>query len=192
MDAIHFQGGISVKRESYHRSFCVLIFHFPIVTFHLKSSNFLNFHTIMHTDDNISSKLVKIHHKFCTTHLKSSSLERTTYIPKSDSISSETNTWKCLLIAPLTFFTNFCKCHLPSDFHFVRHYLSSSKPHLLFLTWTQNTDVADKSHCLIFSNYLYPKFPSKVNYWHDCIYESIDISCSCADNHASSKFFIWW
>src|SRR6201990_384254 len=60
------------------------------------------------------------------------------------------------------FFINFCNIRcLHSNFHFVEHHLSSSRPHLLFLTETKMFERSDSKHHSVSSYCLYPKFSAK-------------------------------
>src|ERR1700755_142143 len=63
-----------------------------------------------------------------------------------------------------SFFINFCNIHgLFANFPFVEHHLSSSKPHLLFLTETQVLECADSKPYFVTSYCLYPQFSAKGN-----------------------------
>ena len=91
---------------------------------------------------------------------------------------------KCI-DTPLTFFSiNFCNIRdLRSNFQFVEHHLSYTKPHLLFLTETQVSEATDSNPFSVPSYFLYPHFRSKAGC---CVYVRNDITCSRA--HALESF----
>ena len=71
----------------------------------------------------------------------------------------------------------------------MEHHLSSSKPHLLFLTETQVCEATDSNLYSVPSYYLYPKFQSKAGC---CAYVRNDITCSRAHDLDSSEFSTIW
>ena len=88
------------------------------------------------------------------------------------------------------FFINFCNIRgLRSNFNSVEHHLSSTKPHLLFLTETQVSGNTDSNLYSVPSYYLYPRFHSKAGC---CVYVRNDITCSRAHNLDSSEFSTIW
>ena len=88
------------------------------------------------------------------------------------------------------FCINFCNIRgLRSNFESVEHHLSSSKPHLLFLTETQVSEATDSNLFSIPSYFLYHKFHSKAGC---CVYVRNDIFCSRAHNFDSSEFSTLW
>src|ERR1700755_2185976 len=88
------------------------------------------------------------------------------------------------------FFINFCirRC-LNSNFHFVEHHLSSSRPHLLFLTETQMFERSDSKPYSVSSYCLYPPFSAKGGC---CAYVRNDVVCSRVSNLESSEFSTLW
>src|ERR1700755_378802 len=78
------------------------------------------------------------------------------------------------------FFINFCNIRcLHSNFHFVEHHLSSSRPHLLFLTETKMFESSNSKPCSVFSSCLYSQFSNKSGC---CTYVCSDIVCSRVSN----------
>ncbi|MPC14154.1 hypothetical protein E2C01_006910 [Portunus trituberculatus] len=65
------------------------------------------------------------------------------------------------------------------------HHLSSTKPHLLFLTETQLSEATDSSPFFVRSYFLYSHFRSKARC---CVYVCNDLTYSCAHALESSKF----
>ena len=95
-----------------------------------------------------------------------------------------------VLTLPNTFSIDFCNIRgLRSNFQFVEHHLSSTKPHLLFLTQTQLSVATDSSPFSVPSYFAYAHFQSKAG---SCVYVSNDITCSQAHNHESWEFSIIW
>jgi exonuclease III len=89
-----------------------------------------------------------------------------------------------------SFFINFCNVRgLDSNFLFVEHHLSSSKPHLLFLTETQMSELADSNPFSVDSYCLYTQFSSKGGC---CAYVRNDVTCSRVSNLESSEFSTLW
>ncbi|MPC13805.1 hypothetical protein E2C01_006552 [Portunus trituberculatus] len=82
------------------------------------------------------------------------------YVPKSDASLSDDH--KCLDTSLNFFYINFCNIHgLRSNFQCVEHHLSSTKPHLRFLTETE------LSQATVTSYFLYSHFRSKAGC---CVY----------------------
>ncbi|MPC32612.1 hypothetical protein E2C01_025932 [Portunus trituberculatus] len=98
---------------------------------------------------------------------------------------------KNVLTPPSTFFyINFCNIRgLRSNFQSVEHHLSSTKPHLLFLTETQLSEATDSGPFSVPSYFLYSHFRSKAGC---CIYVRNDLTCSRAHALESSEFFAIW
>ena len=119
---------------------------------------------------------------------ESPSGEGTINVPRSDCSSGIDP--KCL-DTPLTFFSiNFCNIRgLRSDFQSVEHHLSSTKPHLLFLTETQVSEATDSNPFSVPSYFLYSHFRSKAGC---CVYVRNDITCSRAHALESSEFSTIW
>ncbi|MPC60082.1 hypothetical protein E2C01_054118 [Portunus trituberculatus] len=91
--------------------------------------------------------------------LESPSGEGTRNFPKSDCFLLGTP--NCLDTSLNFFFNNFCNIHsLRSNFQSVEHHLSSTTPHLLFLTETQLFEANDSSPFSVHSYFLYPHFCS--------------------------------
>ncbi|KAL7634069.1 UNVERIFIED_CONTAM: hypothetical protein RMT77_015397 [Armadillidium vulgare] len=89
-----------------------------------------------------------------------------------------------------SFFINFCNiCDLFTNFHFVGHHLSSSRPHLLFLTETQVSGCSDSKPYSVSSYCLYPQFSAKGGC---CAYVRNDVVCSRVSNLESSEFSTLW
>ncbi|MPC82039.1 hypothetical protein E2C01_076682 [Portunus trituberculatus] len=85
------------------------------------------------------------------------------------------------------FFINFCYIRgLRSNFQSVEHHLSSTKPHLLFLTDTQLCEATDSTSISVPSYFLYSHFRSKAGC---CVYVRNDLTCSRAHALESSEFF---
>ncbi|MPC16165.1 hypothetical protein E2C01_008985 [Portunus trituberculatus] len=78
--------------------------------------------------------------------------EGTRNVPRSD--CSLGGDLKCLDTSLDFFFINFCNIHgLRSNFQSVEHHLSSTKPHLLFLTETQLSEATDSSPFSVLSSF---------------------------------------
>ncbi|KAL7632739.1 UNVERIFIED_CONTAM: hypothetical protein RMT77_016940 [Armadillidium vulgare] len=89
-----------------------------------------------------------------------------------------------------SFFINFCNIRgLFTNFHFVEHHLSSSRPHLLFLTETQVSECSDSKPYSVSSYCLYPQFSAKGGC---CAYVRNDFVCSRVSNLESSEFSTLW
>ena len=85
---------------------------------------------------------------------------------------------KCLEILLNFFYINFCNIHvLRSNFQSLEHHLSSTKPHLLFLTETQVSEATGSTPFSVPSYFLYPHFRSKAGC---CVNVRNDITCSRA------------
>ncbi|MPC41747.1 hypothetical protein E2C01_035350 [Portunus trituberculatus] len=68
---------------------------------------------------------------------------------------------KCLDTSLNNFYINFCNIHgLRSNFQSVEQYLSSNKPHLLFLTKTQLSEATYSSPFSVLSYFPYSHFRS--------------------------------
>src|ERR1700755_3608180 len=92
--------------------------------------------------------------------------------------------------ARFSFFINFCNIRsLLSNLHFVVHNLSSSRPHLLFLTETQVFECSDNKPYSVSSYCLFPQFSSKGGC---CAYVRNDVVCSRVSNLESSEFSTLW
>ncbi|MPC70711.1 hypothetical protein E2C01_064965 [Portunus trituberculatus] len=91
---------------------------------------------------------------------ESSSGEGTMNVPRSD--CSPGDNPKCLDTSLNSSFINFynIRC-LRSNFKFVEHHLSSTTPHLLFLTETQLSKATDSNPFSVPSYFLYHHFRSK-------------------------------
>src|SRR6201990_994325 len=88
------------------------------------------------------------------------------------------------------FFINFCNIRgFHSNFHFVEHHLSSSRPQLLFLTETQMFERSDSKPYFVSSYCLYPQFSAKSGC---CAYVCNDVVCSCVSNLESLEFSTLW
>ncbi len=84
------------------------------------------------------------------------------------------------------FFINFCNIHgLRSNFHSFQHHLSSSKPHLLFLTETQVLGATDRNLYSVPSYCLYSQFKAKAGC---CVYVRNDVLYSRAPDLDSSEY----
>src|ERR1700755_888472 len=89
-----------------------------------------------------------------------------------------------------SFFINFCNIRgLFSNLHFVKHHLSSSRPHLLFLAETQVSECSDSKPYSVSSYCLYPQFSAKGGC---CAYVRNDVVCSRVSNLESSEFSTLW
>src|ERR1700755_643843 len=89
-----------------------------------------------------------------------------------------------------SFFINFCNIRgLFTNFPFVEHHLSSSRPHLLFLTETQVFECSDSKPYSVSSYCLYPQFSAKGGC---CAYVHNDVVCSRVFNLESSEFSTLW
>ena len=90
----------------------------------------------------------------------------------------------------ILFSIDFCNIRgLRSCFQPMEHHLSSTKPHLLFLTETQLSVTTDSSPFSVPSYFLYPHFQSKAGC---CAYVRSDITCSCTQTLVSSEFSTIW
>ncbi|MPC85353.1 hypothetical protein E2C01_080123 [Portunus trituberculatus] len=119
---------------------------------------------------------------------ESSSEEGTKNIPRSD--ASLSDDYKCLDTSFNFFYINFCNIRgLRSNFQSVEHHLSSTIPHLLFLTETQQSEVTDSSSFSVPSYFLYSHFRSKVGC---CFFVRNDLTCSRAHALQSSEFSTIW
>src|SRR6201990_1347100 len=88
------------------------------------------------------------------------------------------------------FFINFCNIRgLLSNLPFVEHHLSSSRPHLLFLTETQVLECADSKPYSVTSYCLYPQFSAKGGC---CAYVRNDVICSRVSDLESPEFSTLW
>ncbi|MPC84017.1 hypothetical protein E2C01_078741 [Portunus trituberculatus] len=109
------------------------------------------------------------------------SVEGTINVPRSE-CSSDSN--------PKFFFINFCNIRgLRSNFQSVELYLSSAKPHLLFLTESQLCEATDSSPYSVPSYFLHPHFRSKAGC---CFYVHNDLTCSLAHALESFEFSTIW
>ena len=109
--------------------------------------------------------------------------------PMSDP-TSDGDSQRCLDNSSNFFYINFCNIRgLRSNFHSVEHHLSSSKPHLLFLTETQVSGATDSNLYSVPSYCLYPNFKTKAGC---CVYVRNDILCSRAPNLDSTEFSTIW
>ncbi|MPC45069.1 hypothetical protein E2C01_038754 [Portunus trituberculatus] len=116
-----------------------------------------------------------------------SSGEGTKNVPRSDVFLD--NDSKCLDTSLNFLYINFCNIHgLRSNFQSIEHHLSSTKPHLLFLTKTQLSEAID-SPFSVPSYFLYSHFHSKAGC---CVYVRNDLTCSCAHALESSEFSTIW
>src|ERR1700755_2927481 len=89
-----------------------------------------------------------------------------------------------------SFFINFCNIRgLFTNFHFVEHHLSSSRPHFLFLTETQVSECSDSKPYSVSSYCLYPQFSAKGGC---CAYVRNDFVCSRVSNFDASEFSTLW
>src|SRR6201990_1011455 len=83
-----------------------------------------------------------------------------------------------------SFFINFCNIRgLFTNFHFVEHHLSSSRPHPLFLTENEVSECSDNKPNSVSSYCLYPQFSAKGGC---CAYVRNDVVCSRVSNLESS------
>src|SRR6201990_3098882 len=75
-----------------------------------------------------------------------------------------------------SFLINFCNIRgLFSNLHFVEHHLSSSRPHLLFLTEIQVSECSESKPYSVSFYCLYPQFSAK---GRSCAYVRNDVVCS--------------
>ena len=119
---------------------------------------------------------------------ESPSGEGTKNVPRSDCSSADD--LGCLDTSSNTFPLDFCNIRgLRSNFQSVEHHLSTTKPHLLFLTETQLSVTTDSNPFSVPSYFLYPHFQSKASC---CAYVHNDITCSRAPNLESSEFSTIW
>ncbi|MPC48072.1 hypothetical protein E2C01_041837 [Portunus trituberculatus] len=115
---------------------------------------------------------------------ESPSGEGTKNVPKSDASLSVDHTYLNF------FYINFCIIRgLRSNFRSVEHHLSSTKPHLLFLTETQLSEATDSGLFSVPSYFLYSHFRPKAGY---CVYVRNDLTCSRAHALESSEFSTIW
>ena len=120
---------------------------------------------------------------------ESPSGEGTRNVPSPDPTPGDGPT-RCPDNSSNSFSIHFCNIRgLRSNFHSVEHHLSSSKPHLLFLTETQVSVATDSTLYSVPSYFLYPKFHSKAGC---CVYVRNDITCSRAHQLDSSEFSTIW
>ncbi len=104
--------------------------------------------------------------------------------------SSDGDSQRCLDNSSKFFFTNFCNIlGLRSNFHFIEHHLSSSKPHLLFLTETKVSGAAESNLYSVLSYCPYCNFQSRAGC---CVYVRNDILCSRYPNLDSTEFSTIW
>ncbi|MPC46862.1 hypothetical protein E2C01_040592 [Portunus trituberculatus] len=97
---------------------------------------------------------------------ESPSGEKTRNVPRLDSSLDKNH--KCLDTSLNFFYINFCNFRsLRSNFQTVEHHLSSTKPHLLFLTETKLSEATDSSLFSVPSYLLYSHFCSKAGC---CVY----------------------
>ncbi|MPC41609.1 hypothetical protein E2C01_035210 [Portunus trituberculatus] len=116
--------------------------------------------------------------------LESPSAEGTRNVPKLD--CSLGANLKCLYTSLNFLYINFCNIRsLRSNFQSLEHHLSSTKPHLLFLTKTQLSEATDSSLFSVPSYFLYPHFSCKDGC---CIYVRSNLTCSHAHALESSEF----
>ncbi|MPC59609.1 hypothetical protein E2C01_053633 [Portunus trituberculatus] len=114
--------------------------------------------------------------------------EDTRIFPRSD--YSFAIDHKCFETSLNFFFINFCNIrYLRPNFQSVEHSLSSTIPHLLFLTKTQLPDATDSSPFSVPSYLLYTHFRSKAGCY---VYVRIDLTCSRSHALESSKFSTIW
>ena len=122
------------------------------------------------------------------TASESPSGEGTINVPSSDGSSGMDS--RCLDTSSNFLYINFCNIRgIRSNFQSVEHHLSSSKPHLLFLTETQVSVATDSSPFSVPSYFLYSHFQAKAGC---CVYVRNDITCSRAHNLDSSEFSTIW
>ncbi|MPC47585.1 hypothetical protein E2C01_041335 [Portunus trituberculatus] len=119
--------------------------------------------------------------------LESPSGEGTRNFPRLDSSLGDDP--KCLDTSQL-FFINFCNIRgLRSNLKSVEHHLSSTKPHLLFLTEAQVSEATKTSPFSVPSYFPYPHFRSKARCF---VYVRNDLTCSHAHALESSEFSTIW
>ena len=95
-----------------------------------------------------------------------------------------------LLTPPNIFSITFCNIRgLRSNFQSVEHHLSSTKPHLLFLTETQVSEATNSNPFSVPSYFLYPHFRSQAGC---CVYVCNDLTCFRAHALESSEFSTIW
>ena len=120
--------------------------------------------------------------------LGSPSEEGITNVPRSDCPSADD--LGCLDTSSNTSTLDFCNIPgLRFNFQYVEHYISCTKPHILFLTETQLSVTTDGSPFSVLSFFLYPHFQFKAGC---CAYVRNDISCSRAPNLESPEFSTIW
>ncbi|MPD04849.1 hypothetical protein E2C01_100560 [Portunus trituberculatus] len=104
--------------------------------------------------------------------------------------SSLNNDPKCLDTSLNFFYIKFCNIRsLRSYFQSIEHHLSSTKPHLLFLTETQLSEATNSSPFSVPSFFLYSYFRFKAG---GCFYVRNDLTCSRAHALESSEFSPIW
>ncbi|MPC97664.1 hypothetical protein E2C01_092988 [Portunus trituberculatus] len=104
---------------------------------------------------------------------ESPSGEGTKNLPRSDTFLD--NDPKCFDTSLNFLYINFCNIRsLRSNFQSVEHHLSSTKPHLLFLTEIQLSEATDSSPFSVPSYFLYSHFHSKAGC---CVYVRNDLTC---------------
>ena len=97
---------------------------------------------------------------------------------------------RCPGLKPDTLCINFCNIRgLSSNFLSVEHHLSTSQPHLLFLTETQVSEATDSKPFSVSSYYLYPRFRAKGGC---CVYVRNNLTCSRVPDLESSEFSTLW
>ncbi|MPC29159.1 hypothetical protein E2C01_022379 [Portunus trituberculatus] len=73
--------------------------------------------------------------------------------------------------------------------HQTQHHLSSTKPHLLFLTETQLSEATENRLLSVLSYFLYSHFDSKAGYF---VYVRNDLTCSLPHAFEYSEFSTIW
>ncbi|MPC48610.1 hypothetical protein E2C01_042389 [Portunus trituberculatus] len=118
---------------------------------------------------------------------ESPSGDGTKNVPRSDAFLD--NDPKCLDTFKF-FYINFCNIRgLRSNFQFVEHHLSSTEPHLLFLSETQLSEATDSSPLSVPSYFLYSHFHSKAGC---CFYVGNYLTCYRAHALEFSEFSTIW
>src|ERR1700755_3132328 len=88
------------------------------------------------------------------------------------------------------FFIYFCNISgLHSNFHFVEHHLSSSRPHFLFLTEIQMFERSDSKPYSVSSYCFYSQFSAKGD---SCAYVRNDVFFTRVSNLEFSEFSTLW
>ncbi|MPC24982.1 hypothetical protein E2C01_018077 [Portunus trituberculatus] len=122
----------------------------------------LTFIVLCPKGDSWTSEEVFMLIKVCFTSYRVPSWEGTRNVPRSDCFLD--NNPKSLDISLNFSYINFCNIRsLRSNFESVEHHLSSTKPHLLFLTETQLPEETDSSPFSVPSYFLYSHFLSKAD-----------------------------